>query len=1641
MMHHSPRRSPRLNEGQNIAPQVDGSVLDPQPSVGASQAGGRGSEAPASSAQLAASGATRKPKVADLMDRIAELEKELERARSANMERTDPVMSSEVGVGQPPFAIGLTVPNATSVYHAASERPPSWSGSQTVPCTTRINQASPFCATGTTVPAHGFGLQNEVAGGTSVRAPSPGDGAWATSIGGTARWTPRKLPEQPTFGGKPEDWPIFYCAFTETTQAYGCTDLENNQRLLKALKDDARETVKSLLIHPSNANAAVEQLRFRYGRPEQLIRSQLNSIRDVPAITEHNLGKLVAFATHVSNLKAFLQSAKAEQHLGNPMLMEELVAKLPISKRVDWARHAATIQPYPTIVDFSSWLMELANVVCVVANIDGREPKRRLLHASVDREQDEQQESCHRNCPICEGLGQHAVRDCQRFIGATPTERWRLARRHRLCFMCLQSGHMTGSYAASEECPVNGCRRKHHRLLHEENNEGFRRPPQRGGNWRGYNRQAAGPREGVQVNEGAASSVDASATPERNLSCVDEDRERLLFRVLPVTLYGGGKQVDTYALLDEGSSVTMVDNELVAELGVQGISGAGKSSRHVLRNVYAISNLSLPMQSLHRRDVRSVNKDAQLPMKPYVNAVPKLLIGLDHGHLGLPLKTRRFASEGPYAAATELGWVVFGPVEGRRDTPSPRSCLLATSLDDNVERIVEDYFEIENFGVKAAPAAAASDDVRAQKILEDTTVRVGRRYQTGLLWKTDNVVLPRSYDMAYNRLVNIEKKIKRDGQFAQEYSRIVNDYVDKGYARRLERQEIGSESDRTWYLPHFGVENPNKPGKIRLVFDAAARVGGVSLNSALSKGPQHYKALASILFHFREGAVGVCSDIKEMFHQVLIRPEDRCAQRFLWRDGNDQRDPDVYEMCVMTFGAACSPSAAHHGKPVNAKRFLDSDPRAVKAIVDYHYVDDYVDSFATESEAIEVSSRVKKIHAEGGFELCKFSSSSPTVERMLGPSDHAQSIGWGEAEQKILGMRWQPATDDFRFRVKYHKVAPVMSDGKRIATKREFLSMVMSTFDPLGFLCCLMITAKLLLREVWRRKISWDEPLPAEMYNAFMDWRKEMEKVERFRSPRHYFGSGLVKTIEMHVFVDASQSAFASVVYWRITYEDGDVQVRFVCAKTKCAPMRTMTIPRLELQAAVLGTRLMDTVRQDHSVAIAETVLWTDSKTVLRWIGSTHRRYKQFVGNRVAEILESTNVAQWRWLPSADNVADDATRAQRSVDLSEESRWLRGPEFLRRPAGSWPGTAPTDEADAEDEEEMPGEFVLVGASDPFISLERFSSYRRLLRTTAWVLRFIRRCRGQRDELENYGLNVAECDAAEDLLFRRAQREAFPDEVQAAEKGLDVAKGSDICGLAPYLDGNGILRAYGRIDAALCIPYSARRPVILSHRHGLTEMIVRGAHVRMKHQNVDATMAEIRTRFWITRLRRVLRNVISGCSECKLHRARPMPPIMGPLPDYRLDAYGWPFKSTGLDYFGPLLVTVARHQEKRWVALFTCLTTRAIHLELAHDLSTDSCILAIRNFICRRGPVHRLSSDNGRNFVGADREAKRFAEIFEPERIQSELSSKGIEWTFNCPANPSESHTVKEVAPKEHVLESFLIEAENVCGPGSPSHTQ
>ncbi|XP_036217946.2 uncharacterized protein [Bactrocera oleae] len=1126
---------------------------------------------------------------------------------------------------------------------------------------------------------------------------------------------PRKLQDLPDFSGQPEDWPIFYTAFIESTAIYKYSNYENNQRLLKSLKGYAREAVKSLLIHPNNVGNIIELLKFRFGRPEQLIRSQLAHVKEIAPISENAMSKIIPFATNVCNICVFLQSAHGgELHLSNPTLLDELVSKLPMSKRVEWASFAALIQPYATVKHFSEWLSKLANIICTVCvDSSSKEWKYRPVLHTV-----QQQRSVR--CPICQG--HHKPAECARFLEYSVPNRWIEAKRHRLCFACLNLGHNTRNCQRRKLCSIEGCRRVHHKLLHEAVGNTTNSSSQSTTLFSpAYTEANRRPTSTQHTLDSQQPSKDAGPAV---LSCSSTD-SKLLFRILPVTLYGNQRRVDTYALLDEGSSITMIDSALVRDLGMRGceqhlnvqwfgghaaqestfvvdllISGAGMQKQHKLRNVYAVSNLQLPLQSLSKDDLdHNFKHISRLPVQSYAQVRPRLLIGLDHCHLGLPSTTMKVNTHGPFIANTELGWVVFDPTS--TTLPSTASCLFMNrQADQSLHNMVADFFKTENFGVRAAPPIESEVDTRARAILKSATCRVDGRFETGLIWRTDNIRLPDSYDMALKRLVSVEQRMRRDAIFATQYKNIMNAYVRKKYARKLSPAEAAISTPKTWYLPHFAVANPNKPGKLRMVFDAAAEVSGISLNSQLLKGPQEYRPLPSILFHFREGAIAVCGDIKEMFHQVRIRKDDRCAQRFLWRGGDVSQPPDVYEMCVMTFGAACSPCAADYVKKVNALEHQDdrrTTARAVKAILDHHYVDDFVDSFCSEEEAISISQEVRAIHMDAGFELRNFTSNASKVVDALNGTDVSRPIDnkEGFVGERVLGLFWQSSSDCFGFKLKFHNVGEAVVNGERRPTKRELLSIVMSIFDPLGFLSNFVIGAKLLMRESWKHDIQWNDPLPNDINAVWEKWRKQLPEVVKYAIPRFYFGNGIPQILQLHVFVDASEDAFAAVAYLRSQTSSGKIDVTFVSSKSKCAPMKTLTVPRLELQAAVLGTRLMQCIRDEHSLDITDCILWSDSKTAIKWIRSVHRRYKPFVQHRIAEILATTNVSNWRWLPTKLNVADEATRINDCINFSPVTRWSRGPPFLQQDEQFWPSEDVITVGNDEPDEELQSKFALV----------------------------------------------------------------------------------------------------------------------------------------------------------------------------------------------------------------------------------------------------------------------------------------------------------------------------------------------------------
>ncbi|XP_065193160.1 uncharacterized protein LOC135824355 [Sycon ciliatum] len=554
--------------------------------------------------------------------------------------------------------------------------------------------------------------------------------------------------------------------------------------------------------------------------------------------------------------------------------------------------------------------------------------------------------------------------------------------------------------------------------------------------------------------------------------------------------------------------------------------------------------------------------------------------------------------------------------------------------------------------------------------------------------------------------------------------------------------------------------------------------------------------------------------------------------------------------------------------------------------------------------------------------------------------------------------------------------------------------------------------------------------------------------------PRCYTPLIAVATeIQLHVFADASEKAYGAAAYMRKANHGTQLAVFLVAAKARVAPLKPASIPHLELQAAVLASRLSCTVREQLRIAIPRVIFWTDPRTVLLWIRSNARQFKPFVAHQIAEITDTTEVDQWHWVPTRLNPADDLSRCISAQRLQPDDRWFGGPDYLRQGEADWPAeeTRAPDPDDLELKRAFSGVHAAAGdSSEPpslkaaLSEIERFSNWCRLIRATAWVLRFTRRLRHGGRDTAKPSLTVPELRAAESLWWKAAQAEGFPEELAALRKGKPVDKDSHLVQMTPFIDDNGIMRSDSRVRNANADNKNLRQPVLLPPKHAFTRLLIQQHHVWSLHQGQGHVVNELRQKYWVPGIRAAVRSTWSECQYCKNLRAKPQPPIMSALPECRTDAFQRPFTQTGLDYFGPLSVTVGCTHEKRYGALFTCLATRAVHVELAHDLSTDSTLMAIRRFISRRGCPLVIHSDNGTNFKGAAKELRQAIRELNEAHIQDQLSHDGITWSFNPPAPPhmgeawgrlvgsikTALHAIlKERHPKEETLLTALAEAE------------
>ncbi|XP_028394892.1 uncharacterized protein LOC114519037 [Dendronephthya gigantea] len=967
-----------------------------------------------------------------------------------------------------------------------------------------------------------------------------------------------------------------------------------------------------------------------------------------------------------------------------------------------------------------------------------------------------------------------------------------------------------------------------------------------------------------------------------------------------------------------------------------------------------------------------------------------------------------------------FGWVLNGPL-GREDVDVPTANPV--QADSTLEQRFEEFCNMEFNDVnRELESTMSQNDKRALNIMEGSVKLVNGHYEIGMPWKNFPPYLPNNMPQAQRRLGSLKRRLQQDPSLLEKYKKFMDNLFLNDYARKATTQDIGPLKS-FWYLPHHPVFHPQKPEKIRVVFDCSAKYRDTSLNDQLLQGPDLTNTLVGVLTRFREEPVAMMADIEAMFYQVRVPSSDCDALRFLWwPDGDLSKDPEEYEMRVHLFGGASSPSCANFALKRTAKdNQAEFDPKVIETVERNFYVDDCLKSVSEEEEAVNLSQQLRELLARGGFKLTKWLSNSRRVVEAIPESERASIVKnldfncW--SVERALGTQWNISSDQFGFSI-------VIKD--RPPSRRGILSIISSVYDPLGFAAPFVFQAKLILQDLCRMKLGWDEEIPEEHLNRWRSWLEELPKLEQlvvdrcFKSQDH----GEIKTIQLHHFADASQHGYGAVSYLRIEDEGNQVKCSFVMGKSRLAPIKPLTIPRMELSAAVVATKLDGMCRRELSLRINQSFFWTDSTCVLRYIENEDKRFQTFVANRVAAIHNSSSPSQWHYVNTELNPADDASRG---VQPDALERWINGPTFLLKPFENWP-TRPADFNNAEDtdlEVKKPSVCSTVAKEsdeNPIDSIiERFSSWNHLRKIMAWILRYKtnlqrqikRRRAGEPVANDSNGtytpIDVEELRNAESVILRHVQKKCFEEErkilreVNSETSPKDaraLKKSSKIFKLDPILK-HGLVCVGGRLDRAP-IGQQAKHPVVLPKNHHVVTLIVNHHHNLAGHSGLEYTLSLIRQRYWIINGRQTVRRVLNRCIGCKKRQAPVSQQKMAHLPKDRTTPSNPPFTYTGVDCFGPFEVRRGRVTVKRYGVLFTCLTTRAIHLEVSSSLDTCSFINALRRFISRRGQPDEIRSDNGGNFVKGEKELREAVKKWNQSQINEFLLQKNVKWTFNPP---------------------------------------
>lgn len=642
--------------------------------------------------------------------------------------------------------------------------------------------------------------------------------------------------------------------------------------------------------------------------------------------------------------------------------------------------------------------------------------------------------------------------------------------------------------------------------------------------------------------------------------------------------------------------------------------------------------------------------------------------------------------------------------------------------------------------------------------------------------------------------------------------------------------------------------------------------------------------------------------------------------------------------------------------------------------------------------------------------LSKWCSKDPLLLEDI-PEDDKEPLHQFEEESFVtaLGLYWHSIQDNFRIKVN-------LPDSPSKITKRVIMSEVAKIYDPIGLISPVVIVGKLMMQSLWQLKLNWDESLPMNVTSTWANYRDELVHLQHLYIPRHLFDHCIAPSnVQIHGFADASEKAYGAAVYVRCKTPTGFV-IRLFCSKSRVAPLKKTSIPRLELCAAHLLVDLVQKIQPILNFSVSEYFYWTDSTIVLHWLNSPSARWNTFVANRVSKIQAKSEIVSWRHVGSENNPADLISRGKLPQQLIDSTLWWSGPNFLRSSDETWSTPFRTSDVSVPEQRHSKPLFSAAATvkcfdrdDDVFSRIKHKNNFLTVQNVVSYMLRFINNASPRR--ITTVGpLTVNEVRNGLNAVIRGVQIQAFPEMYWEFREPPYIVRDRLKKSLSLFMHDDYVIRVGGRLNFS-SLAYNSKHPALIPSNHPIVISMVQFIHVTHLHTGPQGLLAALRRNFWPIHGRNLARIVYRKCVICRRASPKLLTQKMSALPKDRVNVAP-PFSIVGVDYCGPFFVHYSirgKIPTKAYLSVFVCLVTRAVHLELASTLTTASFMGALNRFVATRGLPTKIYSDNGTNFVGAHNELHELFLLLQSSNLANEIKlmcqKNHVEWVFAPPGSP------------------------------------